>query len=461
MTESRPRICLVEDDPIMGEALAERLDLEGFQVRWHRTGLAALPDLTSGDTQIAVIDINLPDCSGMTLFERIAREARHALPCVFITGYGSIEDAVRLLKLGAADYLTKPLDPTALVDKLRTLVREADQRGTMEAVDQTTQPVPGLALDAGEGLTPLGISPAMRRVEEQLVRFAQHPATPLLISGESGVGKELVAQRLHALQCPSDPLVAVNCAALPESLIEAELFGYEKGAYTGAERRHAGVFERAGTGILFLDEIGDMPLALQPRLLRVLQSHSLTRIGGAQTVSVPARVVCATNQDLGALVRDGRFREDLYYRIRVLDLRLPPLRERPEDVLWLAERFVAEHGRRFPQERRTLRGTDRDRLLSYPWPGNVRELHHALERACIMGQGDALALDLESAPKPPQENLSMTAGLKAQAQSRERSAILAELAAHGHAIATTAAALGISRKTLWQKMKRYGIARSQ
>ena len=240
----------------------------------------------------------------------------------------------------------------------------------------------------------------MRRVEEQLARIAGHPTTPLLISGESGVGKELVAQRLHALQCPTAPLVAVNCAALPESLIEAELFGHEKGAYTGADRRRAGVFERAGTGILFLDEIGDMPLRLQSRLLRVLQSRSLTRIGGTQTVSVPARVVCATHQDLGALVRAGCFREDLYYRIKVLDLRLPPLRERPEDVLWLAERFVAEHGRRFPDERRTLHGADRDRLLSHPWPGNVRELHHALERACIMGQGDALALDLEPASEP-------------------------------------------------------------
>ena len=356
MTEPRPHICLVEDDPIMGEALAERLDLEGFQVRWHRTGLAALPDLTGGTIAIAVIDIHLPDCSGMTLFERIGREARRPPPCVFITGCGNIEGAVRLLKLGAADYLTKPLDPTALVDKLRILVSETDQARSRETADAASGPAP----EAGALGAPLGISPAMRRVEEQLVRMASHPATPLLISGESGVGKELVAQRLHALQCPNDPLVAVNCAALPESLIEAELFGHEKGAYTGAERRRTGVFERAGTGILFLDEIGDMPLALQSRLLRVLQSRSLTRIGGTQSVSVPARVVCATHQDLGALVRVGRFREDLYYRIRVLDLRLPPLRERPEDVLWLTERFVAEHGRRFPQERRTLHGADRE-----------------------------------------------------------------------------------------------------
>ena len=445
----------------MGEALAERLDLEGFQVRWHRTGLAALPDLTDGATRIAVIDIHLPDCSGMALFERIAREARPAPPCVFITGCGNIEDAVRLLKRGAADYLTKPLDPTALVDKLRVLVLEADQGWTLEAAGEAQHSGLTPGLDAGAAGAPLGISPAMRRVEEQLARIAGHPTTPLLISGESGVGKELVAQRLHALQCPTAPLVAVNCAALPESLIEAELFGHEKGAYTGADRRRAGVFERAGRGILFLDEIGDMPLSLQSRLLRVLQSRSLTRIGGTQTVSVLARVVCATHQDLGALVRAGHFREDLYYRIKVLDLRLPPLRERPEDVLWLAERFVVEHGRRFPGERRRLQGADRDRLLSYPWPGNVRELQHALERACIMGEGDALALDLEPASAAARANLPPDAGLKAHAQSGERSAILAVLAAHGYAMATTAAALGVSRKTLWQKMKRYGIARPE
>jgi DNA-binding NtrC family response regulator len=455
MVDLRPRICLVEDDPIMGEALAERLDLEGFQVRWHRTGLGALADLIGSAAQIAVIDINLPDISGMALFERIGRETRPTPPCVFITGCGSIEDAVRLLKLGAADYLTKPLDPAALVEKLRTLVLEAGQPrdpGTASAGAPSGRSEP---VSAGLG-DPLGISPAMRRVEEQLARIARHPTTPVLIAGESGVGKELVAQRLHTLQCPTAPLIAVNCAALPESLIEAELFGHEKGAFTGADRRRAGVFERAGEGILFLDEIGDMPLALQPRLLRVLQSRGLTRVGGSETIGVPARVVCATHQDLGALVQQGRFREDLYYRIKVLELRIPPLRERPEDVLWLAERFLAAHSQRFPDERRTLSAADRDRLLRHAWPGNVRELHHALERACIMGQGETLALELGP---DPLAGLDLAEGLKAHARSGERAAILSVLAANGYGMIATAAALGISRKTLWQKMKRYGIAR--
>jgi two-component system, NtrC family, response regulator AtoC len=201
-----------------------------------------------------------------------------------------------------------------------------------------------------------------------------------------------------------------------------------------------------------------MPLALQPRLLRVLQSRSLTRVGGSETIEVPARVVCATHQDLSALVREGRFREDLYYRIKVLELRIPPLRERPEDVLWLAERFLAAHSRRFPDERRDLSAADRDLLLRYSWPGNVRELHHALERACIMGQGETLALELGP---DTQVGLDLANGLKAHARSGERAAILSVLAANGYAMIATAAALGISRKTLWQKMKRYGIARPE
>ncbi|WP_295399342.1 sigma-54 dependent transcriptional regulator [uncultured Thiocystis sp.] len=428
------RVCLIEDDPIMGEALVERLTLEGFRVDWQRTGRGGLLTLTQGGTDLAVIDVNLPDLSGVALFERLIETAGPLPPTLFITGYGTIEDAVRLLKLGAADYLTKPLNPTDLIDKLRALAGARCPRPATAEDDR------------------LGIAPAMCRIAAELTRLARHTHTPVLISGESGVGKEVVARRLHRLQCPDAPFVAVNCAALPETLVEAELFGHEKGAFTGAERRRAGVFEQAGEGILFLDEIGDMPLALQSRLLRVVQSRQLTRIGGHAPVEVPARLICATHRDLVTLVREGRFREDLYYRVRVLEIQMPPLRERPEDILWLADRFVAEHGRRFPEERRSLSGTDREHLLSHPWPGNVRELHHTLERACILGHGQQLALDV------PNEMPAET-GLKAQAQAGERAAILAALAEPADSLAATAVRLGISRKTLWQKMKRYGLSR--
>ncbi|NEX22175.1 sigma-54-dependent Fis family transcriptional regulator [Thiorhodococcus mannitoliphagus] len=429
------RICLIEDDAIMGEALVERLTLEGFGVVWQRTGRGGLERLLAERFDLLLLDVSLPDLSGIDLFEHLRRSRTAVPPTLFITGYGSIEDAVRLLKLGAVDYLTKPLDPGELIGKLRALSQSP-----------VTSDPPTKLEDR------LGISPAMCQIEAELARLARHPQTPVLICGESGVGKEVVARRLHRLQCPRAPFVAVNCAALPEGLIEAELFGHERGAYTGAERRRAGVFEQAGDGLLFLDEIGDMPLALQSRLLRVVQSRQLTRIGGTGALEVPARLVCATHRDLAALVRAGAFREDLYYRVRVLEIRIPPLRERPEDILWLAERYVAEHVRRFPDECRELGASDRERLLKHHWPGNVRELQHALERACILGRGPSLALDLPDASTTEQ-------GLKAHAQAGERAAILAGLTDTGFNMTLTAERLGISRKTLWQKMKRYGLER--
>lgn len=444
------RVCLIEDDPIMGEALCQRLDLEGFSVDWQRTGRGGLAALSAGGVDLAVIDVNLPDLSGVDLFESLSRGPMPPPPSLFITGYGTIEDAVRVLKLGAADYLTKPFSPAALIDKLRLLVTT---RPPSASEPESNPPDP--ASDY-----PLGLSAAMRRIAADLARFARHPDSPVLISGESGVGKEVIAERLHQLQCPQAPLVAVNCAALPDTLIEAELFGHEKGAFTGAERQRAGVFEQAGRGILFLDEIGDMPLPLQSRLLRVVQTRKLTRLGGSRELEVPARLVCATHQDLDALVRTGRFREDLYYRIRVLEVQVPPLRERPEDILWLAEHFVAEHARRFPEERRLLAESDRARLVRHRWPGNVRELRHTLERACILGEGTRLALDLELVDEPAtdltREGVT-EGGLKARTQAEERALILAALNQHHYHMTATAAALGISRKTLWQKMKRYGL----
>ena len=443
------RVCLIEDDPIMGEALHQRLDLEGFGVTWYRTGLEGMQALRAG-ADLAIIDVNLPDLTGTQLFERLLAAGVHLPPCLFITGYGTIEDAVRMLKLGAADYLTKPMDPRALIDKLHALAG-------------LTSPANAPAED-----NRLGISPVMRHIASELPRMARHPLTPLLISGESGVGKEVVARQLHRLQCPGEPFVAVNCAALPETLIEAELFGHEKGAFTGAERRRAGVFEQAGAGFIFLDEIGDMPAPLQSRLLRVVQSREFHRVGGSQPVAVRARLVCATHRDIAALTRAGQFREDLYYRIRVLEIHIPPLRERPEDILWFADRFLAQHARQYPQERRHLREEERQALLNYPWPGNVRELHHTLERACILGQGERLALPANlssSAAASPSVKAGEAQaplagqGLKDQAEASERALILAALTRHGYVMATTAAHLGISRKTLWQKMKRHGLTR--
>ncbi len=434
-----PDICLIEDDPIMGESLRERLVLEGFTVDWCESGTHALERLRQRDYDAVVSDIRLPDIPGDELFRRMVSNPETRMPpTVFITGYGTIESAVALLKLGAVDYLTKPLDPRALVQKLRELCRER----------------PPVA----DGREPLGLSPAMQRLVAMLPAVARHVETPVLITGESGSGKEVVAHRIHDLTDGDQPFVAVNCAAVPENLIEAELFGHEKGAFTGAGRSRRGLFEKADGGLLFMDEIGDMPLPMQAKLLRAIQERVITRVGADEPVSVRFRLVCATHQDLADLVRAGRFREDLYYRINVIQLLVPPLRERPEDILWLAERFVAKHADVYPAERKRLGNSAREALLTHRWPGNVRELKHAVERACIMAPGPMVeAPDLF--PEGRTEHGPCDVSLGATREANEREHILRMLESHGWRMAETANALGVSRKTLWQKMKRMDIQR--
>ena len=434
-----PDICLIEDDPIMGESLKERLILEGFTVDWCESGAHALERLKRRDYDAVVSDIRLPDIPGDELFRQMVSDPETRMPpTVFITGYGTVESAVDLLKLGAADYLTKPLNPRELVQKLRELCGEH----------------PPVA----NGREPLGLSPAMQRLAAKLPAIARHVETPVLITGESGSGKEVVACRIHDLTDGDQPFVAVNCAAVPENLIEAELFGHEKGAFTGAGRSRKGLFEQADGGLLFLDEIGDMPLPMQAKLLRAIQERVITPVGADEPVSVRFRLVCATNQDLADLVRARRFREDLYYRINVIQLLVPPLRERPEDILWLAERFVAKHADIYPTERKRLGNSAREALLAHRWPGNVRELKHAVERACIMAPGAIIeAPDLfpedEGGSKPRDISLG------AAREANERECILRMLESHGWRMAETADALGVSRKTLWQKMKRMDIQR--
>ena len=434
-----PEICLIEDDPIMGESLKERLVLEGFNVDWCESGVHALERLKRRDYDAVVSDIRLPDIPGDELFRRMVSDPETRMPpTVFITGYGTVESAVDLLKLGAADYLTKPLDPRALVQKLRELCREHPP--------------------AADGREPLGLSPPMQRLAAKLPAIARHVETPVLITGESGSGKEVVARRIHDLANGEQPFVAVNCAAIPEHLIEAELFGHEKGAFTGAGCSRKGLFEQAHGGLLFLDEIGDMPLPMQAKLLRAVQERVITRVGANEPVSVHFRLVCATHEDLAELVRAGRFREDLYYRINVIQLLVPPLRERPEDILWLAERFVAKHVASYPAERKRLGHLARGALLDYSWPGNVRELKHAIERACIMAPGPIIeAPDLlpenRTEPGPPNRSLG------AVREANEREHIVRALESHGWRMAETANVLGVSRKTLWQKLKKMDIQR--
>ncbi len=433
-----PEICLVEDDPILGDSLQERLQLEGFCTEWFQDASTALQQLQIREFDAIVSDVRLPGMSGIELFQRLLHSQRRTPPVLFITAYGSIDDAVNLLKLGAADYVTKPLDPDTLVSKLRRICRIHDESDDQE--------------------TALGISAPMRGLAARLPALARHHQTPVLIIGESGSGKEVLARRLHELQEPTGRFVALNCAAVPEHLIETELFGHEKGAFTGAGRCRKGVFEQADCGTLFLDEIGDMPLPMQAKLLRVVQERALVRVGGEQVVPVRSRLMLATHRDLRAEVEAGRFREDLYYRVHVITVRMPPLRERREDILWLAERFLETHARQYPDERKTLSEAARRSLRAHDWPGNVRELKHTLERACILSAGQVLEPNdlLPESAAPPRAGSDDLAGAVQQA---ERERIVITLSVHEWRILESARALGISRKCLWQKMKRHGIER--
>ncbi len=442
-SEIRPRVCLIEDDEIMGESLAQRFQLEGFEVDWWRTGRDAETALESRRYCVVVSDIRLPDRNGGDLFLDLSARLPMLPPFLFMTAFGSIDRAVELLKAGAADYIAKPFEADQLVDKVRGL---AKGYGAVSSDDPD-----------GDAL---GVSPIMRRIAESLPRLSRH-ATALLITGESGVGKEHVAKLFHRQGAgDSAPFIAVNCSAIPESLLEAELFGYEKGAFTSAVKSKRGVFEQANGGTLFLDEIGEMPLSMQAKLLRVLQERTLVRLGGEVQVSVDFRLVCATHQDLKSMVEQGLFREDLYYRIHVIQLRIPPLRERPEDIRWFVRYYIDAFNRANPEERRRLDTRTEQALISYAWPGNIRELKHAVERACILSPGPLLGADaffgedLIGRSDVPVASPTLADYLMAC----ERDFLKDALGRHGCHMTHTAEALGITRKTLWEKMKRLGIS---
>lgn len=437
-TIAKLHLCLIEDDEIVGDALVERFELENYNCTWFRTGREALLTLPRRQFDLVISDIRLPDMSGEKLYMALLEESVPLPPYLFITGYGEIDQAVRLLKLGAADYIKKPFDIETLLERIASLVAAPRPAGR-QAI--------------------LGVSPAMRTLESMLDKLGSSGSN-VLISGESGVGKEMVARELHR-RCDQErerPFVAVNCGAFADSLLEAELFGFEKGAFTGAIKTHKGVFEQANGGTLLLDEIGDMSQSMQIRLLRAIQERCITRIGGELSLPVNLRLICATHRDLKLMVENNQFREDLYYRINVVHLRIPPLRERKEDILWLAKRFLDEEAAARGGAPRTMSAKLERLMLDNAWPGNVRELKHALERACVLSEKRQLLPETLFEEIPP----APTAGDKTLAEhlnNFERQYIVSTLAAHKGHVTRTAETLGISRKNMWERMKRYGISR--
>ncbi len=430
-------ILLIEDDAIMGESLVQRLELEGLIVSWCRRLDEAQAQVMLGHAAV-ISDVRLPDGLATDWFAQLPATVR-SVPWFFLTGYGSVNDAVTAVRAGAREYLTKPFDIEKLVGLVQVAVANAP------APDEEVV---------------LGISPAMRRVEAMVGKVAQQKVS-VLLNGESGVGKEVAAQLIHSLdpRVGKGEFVAVNCAAIPETMLEAEFFGYEKGAFSGAVRQHKGYLERADHGTLFLDEVGDLPASMQAKLLRALQEKCFFRLGAERTTHSDFRIVAATNRDLYADMTAGSFREDLFYRLAVIRITLPPLRERPEDIRWLTERLLAnmviEQGRPLAMSEIFLRD-----IMGRNWRGNVRELRSYLEQAVVLSDAGVLDEPLPDTQKNsliPMPAAESIVPLQAMLEEAERVHIRKALNRCEGSVGKTAELLGISRKTLWEKMKRLAI----
>jgi DNA-binding NtrC family response regulator len=437
MLPDAPSIALIEDDPIMGESLSQSLELEGYRVEWWRTGQEAVTGLHAAAHDLVICDIRLPDISGEDVFRQMAG-VLDAPPFLFMTGFGQIDQAVSLIRAGAGDYVTKPFDMAALLGRARALIGR--RRATSSGV--------------------LGVSRAMREVEVLLRRVARH-ASPVLFAGETGVGKEVCARFLHSMSHGGrEPFMAVNCAAIPDNLLESEVFGHERGAFTGAAARHLGYAERAKQGVLFLDEVAELPLPLQAKLLRLIDDRTFHRVGGEASLSFRARVVCATNRDLAKEVAAGRFREDLFYRINVVAIDLPPLRKRREDIAWLIRSLFDSVTDNIETELRGISSLAEEAALGHAWPGNVRELRNRLERAVTLATGEwvmpgdlfpeAYRLDGELA-----QAVQPLADARDAAERREIERALRQTRGQ---IGEAAKLLGVSRTTLWERMRRFDIA---
>jgi DNA-binding NtrC family response regulator len=449
------RILLVEDDPDVREHVASALSGAGHVVVQTADGAAALERLSAAVFDAVVTDIRLPKVDGLSVF-RAARRLTTRTDVILMTSFASVADAVGALKEGAHDYLTKPFDVDELVIRVAAIARRRDLERELEAARAQ--------LAGGADVAIVGASPAMVRVLERLATVAPSDA-PVLVEGETGTGKELAALRIHA-RSPraSGPFVAVNCAAFPETLLEAELFGYERGAFTGATRKRDGRFKAADGGTLFLDEIAEMPMPAQAKLLRVLQDGMVEPLGTNARVRVDVRLVSATNRDLKKAMAEGRFREDLYYRIHGVALHLPPLRERPGDLPLLVSHFLARFlpaGAAPPEI--SLRAWQA--LSTYPFPGNVRELAHAVQHAVVLARGGPIDLEhlpddivkVAGATGPGRRSVAPLAAVLKQA---EREHLLKALAIAEGKRTRAAELLGISRKNLWEKLRAQGISDS-
>jgi two-component system, NtrC family, response regulator HydG len=445
------KVLVVDDEPALREVLSMRIEGWGYAVRTAADVADAERLLQREKPDIVISDVVMPETTGLELLKRLKSEDA-SRPVILVTAHGSIDAAVEAMKEGAQDFLTKPLDYTKLHVLLETTAADLRRRGELRQIETS------LAEEGAPGLL-IGRSAPMRELYATLEMLAASDASAL-ITGESGTGKEVVARTIHELSDRrGGPFVAVNSAAIPEGLIESELFGHERGAFTGAVRTRPGCFEQADGGTLFLDEIAEMPLSLQPKLLRILEDGSVRRLGGNKEIEFDVRVLAATNRPAAAAVEEAYLREDLFYRLNVFELTVPPLRERIDDLALLAQHFLREFSGKHQMEITGLRDEARELLEAYSWPGNVRELRNVLERAVIVARSGWI----ETSHLPPyfrsQRNARpmLTVPLGTSAAEAEKALILRTLEHVGHNKAEAARRLGLDVKTIRNKLKTYGV----
>ncbi len=442
------RVLIVEDDPGQRSALVEFLKKRGHTL--VEAGSVTEAQQEWGPLDVALVDQRLPDGSGLQVL-KFLRSKDPDLPVILMTAYASVETAVEAMKAGAYDYLVKPVDLARLLMLLRRAAERREMQEEIRTLRHELQKTQETAVPEIQAE-----SPAMKEVLSMVHRVAPTDAT-VLITGESGTGKEVIARLIHQLSGRSGQFVAVSLAALPETLIESELFGYEKGAFTGATTSKPGHFERAHQGTLFLDEIGELPPSVQVKLLRVLQEKEVVRLGGESPRPVDVRIIAATHRDLKALVQEGKFREDLYYRLNVVHLHLPPLRERKEDILPLALYFVRKFSKELHKPVQGLATETRYLLLQYPWPGNIRELENVIERAVVLTRHThILPEDLPREIVQPQVSEDEPPSIPTL-EDLERQHIQHVLLLTQGNLSEAARILGIHRNTLRLKIRKYGI----
>ncbi len=458
------RVLIVDDEANLRKVLAATLKREGYDVATAADGDAALEELREGGADVVVTDLVMPQRDGLSLLREIQARSPE-IPVIVITAHGTVDSAVEALRLGAFDYITKPFEQ----EELKRVIAKATRTRALGAAS--------VVADERGRAQIVGSSPAIQRVLELIERVADSPST-VLITGESGTGKELVAHRIHDLSARRGrALIKINVAAIPKELIESELFGYEKGAFTGAVTSKPGRFELADGGTLFLDEIGEVPAEIQVKLLRFLQEGELERVGGMRTLRVDVRLVAATNRDLKKDIEAGKFREDLYYRLNVVPIELPPLRERTSDIPPLVDHFREKYNRKLGRKVESVSSAALDLMIRYPWAGNIRELENFMERLVLFADGPVIGdrdlpaelRELAGRPSPAEEakpaqkpaptleGASLKDLVRSASEALERELITKALKVTGGNVTQAAERLKISRKTLQVKMKDLGL----